>query len=167
MTAAIARLKALFDYVRGKRSELQQLKMRDVVMAKVILDIHRKKLQSQFVVVPLYAIKPLHRIDRESALAATEQRAEALRPHLQELRAASVVTRQALGTYLPSISWIKVVQDGPAAYISYEGNGRLEALRRVFTPEDQMQVEVELYTFRNTAKLVRRLRRVRRMNGLE
>ena len=61
---------------------------------------------------------------------------------------------------------MKVVEPEPGAYIAFEGNGRLAAMQEVFSPEDGMRVEVEQYHFRNTPKIVRRLNRVRRLNGL-
>jgi len=67
---------------------------------------------------------------------------------------------------MPSVSWIKVVQDRPGGYLAFEGNGRIAAMQVVFTPSDGIEVEVEQYYFRNTRKIVRRLNRVRRLNGL-
>lgn len=51
-------------------------------------------------------------------------------------------------------------------YLAFEGNGRIAAMQKVFTPSDGIEVEVEQYHFRNTRKIVRRLNRVRRLNGL-
>ncbi len=76
------------------------------------------------------------------------------------------MTCELLAEYLPSISWMKVVEHQSGRYIAFEGNGRLAAMQEVFSPEDGMRVEVEQYHLRNTPKIVRRLDRVRRMNGL-
>jgi len=75
------------------------------------------------------------------------------------------ITRGVLGEYLPSVSWIKVVKEPDDSYISYEGNGRLAALQHVFSPSDGMSVEVEEYYFKNPKKILRRMSRIRRLNG--
>ena len=71
-----------------------------------------------------------------------------------------------LAEVLPSVSWIKTVRESDQSYLTYEGNGRLAALHQVFGPEADLKVEVELYHFRRTKKIVRRLNRLRRLNGL-
>ena len=76
------------------------------------------------------------------------------------------ITREVLAEYLPSVSSIKVVQESVNSVIAYEGNGRLTALQSVFTPADEIMVEVEKYYFRNPEKILRRMNRVRRLNGL-
>lgn len=66
---------------------------------------------------------------------------------------------------MPSVSAIKVVQDG-THWLAFEGNGRLYAMREVFTADDGMQVEVEQYVFDDDRSIRRRLNRVRRLNRL-
>jgi hypothetical protein len=158
--------KKLLRYLRGKRSELEDLDVKDIVMAKVILDIHRKRTRKEIVDVPLFALWPIHNLDRENAIEATRRRIEALQPHRQELLQQGRLSCEMLARYLPSVSWIKVVQEIPNSYLAFEGNGRIAALQAVFEPEDGLLVEVEQYLFRNPAKIIRRLNRVRRLNGL-
>ncbi len=155
-----------FDYLAGKRSELSDLDVKDVLLAKVVLDIHRKRTHKEVVRVPLFAIRQVHRLDRENAMLATRQRVSTLEAHKQELLEAKEMTCELLARYLPSISWMKVVEHRPGRYVAFEGNGRLAAMQEVFTPGDGMQVEVEQYHFRNTPKIVRRLDRVRKLNDL-
>ena len=64
------------------------------------------------------------------------------------------------------MSWIKTVCENDQSYLTYEGNGRLAALHEVFGREADLEVEVELYHFRRSKKIVRRLNRLRRLNGL-
>ena len=156
----------LFRYLRGKRSEIDDLDVKDIVMAKVILDIHRKRTHKEIVNVPLFALLPIHTLDRENAIEATRRRIEALQPHRQELLQGGRLTCEMLARYLPSVSWIKVVQETPDAFLAFEGNGRIAAMQAVFQPDDGLFVEVEQYLFRNPRKIVRRLNRVRRLNGL-
>ena len=157
-------------YLLGKRSEVAQMDYKDAYMGKVVLDIHRKRSGKRTTLVPLTMLEPIHRIDRESALAATRERTEALRAHRETLLSTRMLDGAALQAIIPSVSAIKVVHDG-ARWLAFEGNGRLYAMREAFAPEDGMQVEVEEYLF-DTApgdarSIVRRLRRVRRLNRLE
>lgn len=152
-------------YLLSKRSEAAQLDYKDAYMAKVVLDIHRKRRDKRIVRVPLAKLEPIHRIDRENALEATRKRADALRAHRDALLAAGVLDTDSLQTIIPSVSAIKVVRDG-ARWLAFEGNGRLYAMREVFVAEDGMQVEVEEYVFDSDRSIRRRLNRVRRLNRL-
>lgn len=156
----------LARYLLGKRSELEDLDLKDVVMAKAILDIHRKRTHKSLVTVPLVALRQIHRLDRDNAIAATRQRVRALEQHRAELLESKRLTCETLAQILPSVSWIKAVRKGPEEFLAFEGNGRIAAMQTVFKPEDGMTVEIEQYHFRSPAKIIRRLDRVRRMNGL-
>ena len=153
-------------YLLGKRSEVAQMDHKDAYMAKVVLDIHRKRRDKRIVLVPLAKLAPIHRIDRETALAATRTRTEALRAHRDALLATRTLDGAALQAIIPSVSAIKVVADGDR-WLSFEGNGRLYAMRDAFAADDGMQVEVEEYLFDDDRSIRRRLNRVRRLNRLE
>jgi hypothetical protein len=159
-------IKNFITYLFGKKSELADLSAKDALLAKVILDIHRKRTHSKFVFVPLSSLKPIHAIDCENALLTTAKRTDKLREVKEELIAKHRLTREVLAEYLPSISSIKVVQESVNSVIAYEGNGRLAALQSVFESADDIMVEVEEYCFRNPKKILRRMNRVRRLNGL-
>jgi len=156
----------LVRYLLGKRSELEDLDISDIVMAKAILDIHRRRTRKDVIRAPLYSLQQIHTLDRDNAIEATRRRIEVLREHRDELIGAGTLTLDVLARVLPSVSWIKVVEAEPGTYLAFEGNGRIEALQAVFGPDDGIAVEVEAYRFRNPRKIVRRLRRVRRLNGL-
>ena len=155
-----------WHYLLGKRGELAALGHKDAYMAKVIMDIHRKRSGKRLIRVALAQLEPIHRIDRESALRTTQQRAESLRAHRDALLTTKLLDSEALQSIIPSVSQIKVVQDGNR-WLAFEGNGRLYAMHEVFNAEDGMQVEVEEYLFDNPRSLQRRLRRVRKLNRLE
>ena len=129
-------LRKLAAYLLAKRTEVQDLDVLEIVLAKVILDIHRKRLRKDLGMVPLFHLKPIHRLDRETAIQATERRVEMLRSERDALLAAREITCKMLAEVLPSVSWIKVVQEGPESYLAFEGNGRLAALQRVFNAAD-------------------------------
>ncbi len=161
----LASLRTWLHYLLGKRSEVAQLDYKDAYMGKVVLDIHRKRRDKRIVLVPLAKLEPIHRIDRENALAATRARADALRAHRDALLATRTLDGAALQAIIPSVSAIKVVADGDR-WLAFEGNGRLYAMREVFADDDDMQVEVEEYLFDDDRSLRRRLNRVRRLNRL-
>jgi hypothetical protein len=152
--------------VVGKADEIQDLDLKDVLMAKVILDIHRTRLRKDFVFVSLDHLNPIHTLDRPNAISATEARVEALEPHRSRFLTSGRMTCAHLAEILPSVSWIKVVRENDRSFLAYEGNGRLAALHKVFGTGSRLEVEVELYQFRNPKKIVRRLNRLRRLNGL-
>jgi hypothetical protein len=162
----IQNVRKFVSYLLGKTEEVQELDLKDLLMAKVILDIHRTRVRKEFVLLPLCHLKPIHTLDRPNAKRATEARVEALGPHREELLAAGRLTCDDLAEVLPSVSWIKTVREDDQSYLAYEGNGRLAALHRVFGPEVDLEVEVELYHFRYPKKIIRRLNRLRRLNGL-
>ncbi len=145
---------------------MADLEAKDVLLAKTVLDIHRKRTHSAFVFVPLSTIMPIHAIDRKSALVATQGRVETLTEKKGELCKKGKITKDRLAEYLPSISWIKVVRESSDCLIAYEGNGRLAALQIVFCEDDNILIEVEEYYFRNPLKILHRMNRVRRLNGL-
>lgn len=158
-------LRTWWSYLLGKRGEVAQMDYKDAYMAKVVLDIHRKRRDKRIVLVPLARLDPIHRIDRESALRTTAERAAALRAHREALLATKTLDGAALQAIVPSVSHIKVVADGDR-WLAFEGNGRLYAMREVFAVEDGMRVEVEEYLFDDDRSIRRRLHRVRRYNRL-
>ena len=159
-------IRNFFDYLFSKRSELSDLELKDAVLAKTVLDIHRKRSHKELVRVSLYSLKTLHELDRENTQEVIAKRAENLTKYRDVILAAGGLTEDTLQAYLPSVSAIKVVQENEGSYIAYEGNGRLAAMQRVFSEADGITVEVEQYHFKNPAKIIRRLNRVRRLNGL-
>ena len=162
----IRRLRRLVSYLLGKSDEVQDLDLKDLLMAKVILDIHRTRTSKELVFLPLGHLKPIHKLDRPNAIRATGARVEALKPHRERLLAVGRLTCADLAEVLPSVSWIKTVRENDLSYLTYEGNGRLAALHEMFGSDADLEVEVELYHFRRPKKIVRRLNRLRRLNGL-
>jgi hypothetical protein len=164
--SVVSNLRKFGAYLVGKSDEVQDLDVKDLLMAKVILDIHRTRTRKELVFLPLGYLKPIHKLDRPNAVRATAARVEALGPHRERLLSDGRLTCADLAEILPSVSWIKTVRDHDRSYLTYEGNGRLAALHQVFGPEADLEVEVELYHFRWPKKIVRRLNRLRRLNGL-
>lgn len=156
-----------YDYLLNKKSEVANLERKDAILAKTVMDIHRRRSNSEFVTLSLAQLMPIHKIDREGAIEATKARVQTLQKHKQTLADQRVFSREVLAQYLPSVSWIKVIDHPDGTYVAYEGNGRLAALQQVFSKADDIMVEVELYSFeRGEKKILRRVDRVRRYNNL-
>jgi hypothetical protein len=163
ITSFFNQLRQLFNYLLGKSSELS---VKDVLLAKVVLDIHRKRTHTSFHSVPLKSLQPIHAIDRETSIQSARQRTDALLKIQDWICQKGCITREILAEHMPSVSWIKVVKENENSYIAYEGNGRILAMRNAFISADNLQVEVEVYHFKNPKKILRRMNRVRRLNGL-
>ncbi len=158
-------IKKVLKYLIKKVVEIKDMETKDVLLGKVVIDIHNKKVKSEFVLVPLYELKQIHAIDRDNAIKSTEERVKTLQQHRIELVNKKKVTREVLAEYMPSISWIKVVKVNRKSYIAFEGNGRLVAMQKVFSPDDEILVEIEQYTVQQPKKILRRMNRVRKLNG--
>lgn len=167
MNKYLIKVSSFFSYLWGKKTELSEMDERDGLLAKVVMDIHRKRSQSSFVFVPLSHLYPIHPINRENAIEATKERVLALEPFQGDLRKTRVLNRKNLNEYLPSVSAIKVVKMGTDFYVAFEGNGRLAALHKVFFPPDRLKLEVELYDFDDSTKIVKRINRLRKMHKLD
>jgi len=163
----IHQVQKFFNYLFGKTSELGDLDTKDALLAKTVLDIHRKRTHSKLVLVPLFSLKQIHAIDRKNALRDTEKRMKVLQEIKNDLIRGKNITRDILNKHLPSVSGIKAVKQSDNSYISYEGNGRLVAMQQVFSPEDEIHIEVEAYYFKNQNKIIRRMQRVRKLNGFD
>ena len=160
------KISKFINYLIGKRSELADLEAKDALLAKTIIDIHRKRTHSDFVIVPLFSLKQIHAIDHENAITATKNRVISLKKNKVMLLEKKTLTRDNLSEYLPSISAIKVVKQSDDYYIAFEGNGRLVAMQEVFDASDDISIEVEEYFFKNPANILSRMDRVRRLNSL-
>ena len=154
----------VIDYLDNKKSELKDLRFRDVLLGKAVADIHRYSEQTEMKYVPLFSITPIHCIDRESAIEKVNERASTLAKHKQELIKLGKLNKDNLLEYLPSVSGIKVISDQAGNYISFEGNGRIEAFKQVFDKNDAIQLEVEEYLLSDYEKILRRVDRVRERN---
>ncbi len=158
-------VKKILSYLWGKRSELSQMDEKDALLAKLVMDIHRKRLHSSLCMADLFALYPVHPIDRDNAMTSTQQRIAMLNQHKEKILAAKELTGDVLIEYIPSVSAIKCVRTIDGELVTFEGNGRLYALQHVFSKEDGLKIEVEEYFFRNTKKLSRRINRIRRLHG--
>ena len=67
-------------YLAGNKSELKRINRNDALLAKVVVDIHRKRAETEFILTPLHSILPIHPIDRGEALRSKEKRVRRFYP---------------------------------------------------------------------------------------
>lgn len=158
-------VKKFLSYLWGKKSELSQIDEKDAMLAKLVMDIHRKRTHSSKILVNLFDLYPVHPIDRPNAMASAQERIETLTQYREQIRSEKILTNEILIKYIPSVSAIKGVRTTDDEVITFEGNGRLYALQHVFEKDDDITIEVEEYFFRNTKKITRRINRIRRIHG--
>lgn len=157
-------LRRIAAYLGSKLPEILDLGPKDALLAKLVLDIHRKRSRTTEQMVDLQHLEPVHALDRPEVMAKVEERCRALRAVEEDLRRRRQLRREDLMQVLPSVSGFKAVATEDGRFITFEGNGRLAALQEVFGPHLGMQVEVEIYHFHKPHKILRRARRVQRRN---
>ncbi len=165
MKRIIVQINKFISYLWGKKTELKSMDERDILLAKVVMDIHRKRTHSEFIYVPLFSLFQIHPINRDNSLQETQNRANVLQAHKAEILNLQRLSKEKLAQFLPSVSAIKAVREN-AIFIAYEGNGRLVALQEVFSPDDNIHIEIEEYCFANPEKILRRMNRVRQLHNL-
>jgi len=134
--------------------------------SKETLRIYRKRTHKTVKMIPLKHLKYIHSLNRENARIVLAQRIKDLENNKKELLINNEIKMDALTKYIPSISYIKVVEANSLNYLAFEGNGRIAALREVFGDSEEILVEVEQYHFRNKKDIIRKLNRLRKLNGL-
>lgn len=149
-------IKRFLSYLLEKKSEAKHLGYKDALLANLIAKVHTKKKSERTMQVLLYDILPIHIIDRENALKKVKERAKILKKNKSKLLGKSL-TQNTLKNYLPSISNFKVLPH-KGKFVAIEGNGRLEALKQVFSKEDAMQIEVDVIEVLGLEKDIERVR---------
>lgn len=155
-----------FNYLLGKKSEINDLDYKDAVLAQANLRIYTRCINKTTERVPLKYLKYVHPLDRDNSKAVLGQRVEALEMHKEQILEDGVISMDKLIDVIPSISHIKVVEANGKNFIAFEGNGRIAALKEVFGDREDLLVEVQQYHFRNKRPIIRKLNQLRKLNGL-
>lgn len=166
---------SLLEWGAQKLPELAELDVSDILMAKAIADIRANRSRVEKVFVDHRKLKAIHPIDRATADEKCNQRAQAARDALPLLEANGMqLSEDLIAAHdelraFASVTGFQVIalDDG---YVTFEGNGRREALARAFGEEQPVFVEVRLYAFDDPAtleKMQRRVERVRRWKRVE
>lgn len=159
-------LSGFLRYLRGKRYELRYLNASDLWTYFTVTLLYWHTERTECRLVPLDTIKPLHPIMRSAAIDLLEDRAKSLMAHRRDIIETGRVNRVIQDACMPSVSPINVVAEDPSSYIAFEGNGRLEAIRRVVAGIPAVLVEVVVYHPTNHEACVRRMRYIRTRYGM-
>ncbi len=169
---------SLLEWGAQKLPELAELDASDLLMAKVIADIRSAADRIEHTFVPVSELRAIHPIDRATADAKCEQRAEAARRAMPLLQANGLRLSEALIAAEPSlepfssVTGFQVVSLGEGeGYVTFEGNGRREALVRALGEgASELQVEVRWFQFDDPdvqGTIARRVQRVRSWKKVE
>ena len=148
-------LQRLWKYLLGKREEAKHLSYKDAVLAATIAELHGKKKGEKKAYISLEKLLCIHAIDRPSALQKIEERVSLLK----KASFGEKISQKELAKVLPSISHFKVVPY-KENYVTLEGNGRLLALKKVFSDKE---IEVDVLDVSDDKKI----EKVRKMYGLD
>ncbi|MEZ4318880.1 MAG: hypothetical protein R3F61_15300 [Myxococcota bacterium] len=164
---------SLLEWGAQKLPELAELDVSDLLMAKAIADIRAQHSAVEHVFVDHRQLLAIHPIDRATADDKCNERADAARAALPLLEANGmrlsedlIAAHEALAAFKSVTGFQVIALDSGAAaerYVTFEGNGRREALKRAFG-EQGVLVEVRLYRFDDPSvhqTMVRRVERVR------
>lgn len=159
----------LLEWGAQKLPELAELDVSDLLMAKAIADIRSKhdRIEQRFVDHRL--LRAIHPIDRATADTKCDERAAAARAALPVLEANGmrlsedlIATNDALAAFR-SVTGFQVVELTDGGFVTFEGNGRREALARAFGDTAPVHVEVRAYLFDDPTTLATIRRRVERV----
>ncbi|HEY6176302.1 MAG TPA: hypothetical protein VIX73_17725, partial [Kofleriaceae bacterium] len=141
-----------------KISELRQLDSRAIPATRL-----RKAIMSSLKArtprsIKLGDLDVIHPIDRDAAVAKAELRADKLREAGDRIRQQGALDDATLNELIPSQSPIRVVKYGDK-YMVFDGNGRIEAIRRAFPDMPDLEVRVVEYeTGRDLSALIDKAR---------
>ncbi len=171
---ALSQAAALLEWGAQKLPELSQLDVSDLLMAKVIADIRAQADRVERRFIDHRRMHPIHPITRDTADDKVEARADAVRAALPALEVDGmrlsedrIAADPALASFR-SVTGFQVVDMGGGRFVTFEGNGRREALQRALG-DRALEVEARHYVFDDPTALAtirRRVDRVRRWKGI-
>ncbi|MBT4856652.1 hypothetical protein HON52_00490 [Candidatus Uhrbacteria bacterium] len=162
----ISELKRVWSWLGGKRSEIHQLNYKDAFMAHLVLEIMQTSPKPKTKVVPLYSLIPIHPVDnREATIESTKKRAGILATHKKKILKEGSMTKELSAKYLPSLTYIRGVSSG-SEYYTFEGNGRVAALKAVFLKNDNLDIEIEVFQPKKQGKAIKKIKKLRRMHRM-
>lgn len=148
---------AALRWLWQKRGEVFQLDISDFIMGYAIAEVKGTCTYTKDLLVNLQDLAPIHPIDRKEAMEKTEERAQKFVEARHILREANWELHDYMTWQHPelaafrSLTGFEVVEiDGK--YVTFEGNGRREALQIAMTKDEMkdappVKVEVKLYKF--------------------
>lgn len=164
----VAEIKQILNWLFAKRSEVLQMNYKDALLAHIIVEIVQSNKKHQFEYCDLYKLDLVHPVDnRENTIQATKERANKLKPHKAKLLKKNKLSKEDLARYLPSATYARAVPTKRGRYITFEGNGRVAALKQVFAPEDKIQIELEIFYPKHPRRVQRRINKLRALHGMK
>ncbi|MES2436770.1 MAG: hypothetical protein V4519_02060 [Patescibacteria group bacterium] len=158
----IHRLNRFRKWLLHKTPELRHLSLSDALLAKIVLDITRKATLRTFTSVPIHSIILIHPINRKSALDKIDLRVKAL----SDIKDTMVLNDETISNdqlieIMPSVSPIQIIpyKDG---YMSFEGNGRLMALQKIFS-DTSTKLDVELFSLPSDSYIYKDIEKLQKM----
>ncbi len=166
MRTLLNKIQNIFHYLLYKKSEFKEMKYKDILLIKLVLQIYREKTSSKQIWIPLYNLKSIHKIDRDNAIKLNKKRVSILNSNKPPLLDSHRISKESIHKYMPSITNIKVIQESEHTYVVFEGNSRIEALQQVFSRNEPILIEVECYSFHNPKLIQQQINSIRKLNGL-
>jgi hypothetical protein len=161
-------LSRLWDWLWSKRSEVAEMDHRDAYMAHVVLEILQTSSSNEFMFVPLYQTIPIHPThNRENTVEAVNKRAKAISERKQEILKKGRISKELLSELMPSATYIRAIESGDGGYFTFEGNGRVAALKQVFSPHDKIQIELNIFYPKKVKKSQQKIIKLRRMHSMK
>jgi len=172
----LSQVAAVVEWGVQKVPELPQMELSDLLMGKVISDIKSTRDAVEHTFIDHRKLRAIHPISRDTAIEKCRSRAEAAKAALPVIRdngmrlSEELISANESLEPFASITGFQVVDlGGDEGFVTFEGNGRREALMMAFGTEIGILVEVRLFRFDNPethATIARRVRRVRRWKNV-
>jgi hypothetical protein len=166
---ALSQAARLVEWGIQKIPEIADLDLSDILMAKTIADIQALHTSVETKMVSHHHLLAIHPIDRDTANEKCNKRATAalgalsiIEANNMKLTETLIAAHEELAEF-SSVTGFQVVQLD-TGYVTFEGNGRREALKRAF-PNCEILVEVRVFQFFDSetqSGIQRRVERVRR-----
>jgi len=161
-------IKKVWNWLFAKRSELFQMNHKDALMAHIVVDIMQNSKKHGFKYCKLHSLDPIHPVDnRKNTIRATQERVNKLKPYRNKLLKRRKLSKEDLSKYLPSATYARAIPTSEGRHFTFEGNGRIAALKQIFTPQDNIEIELDVYYPRHGRKVRRNIKKLRAMHGME
>ena len=157
----------IWRWLHGKRSEISQLTYKDAFMAHLVLEIMQTIPAPSNKTIPLYAIDPIHPVDnRDNTVKATKEREKKLEKNKARIIKTGGMTKALMAELMPSLTYVRVVPTDDDRYYCFEGNGRIAALKAVFSKHDQLSVEVDVFLPKKSRRSIKKIEKLRKLHKM-
>ena len=155
-----------FPYLWSKICEIPQMKItHDFRLLQINHHIRKHKKSRHFLYVNLNKLKQIHPVTRPRSLEKVERRVKALK---ESYFAFPKISHEQYQKAMPSITPIQVAKFEEDSYYVFEGNSRLISLKKAFLEQKigNLMIEVEVFDLTGNRKLLKKIKVLRKKNGL-